>query len=122
MLPEQDGLGNPLQNPAQVAHKLLHEQGVTDGSFHTSNQTGYWKTDKPEPHQTLTLIAEDHPANDSAVKQVAKQMAKLTNQWGIFMYKENKDGPQSQVIDNPDYQENAPAELSWGFQDGGSGI
>jgi hypothetical protein len=50
---------------------------------------------------------------DSHVKQLAAEVARGGNQWGVFVTKEGgTPAMQSWVIDNPQYQEGQPAELA----------
>lgn len=112
MIPEVDNLGNPLIDVAGLAHQLIHRQGISDGSFTTPGQMGRWQEDDPEPHSTLTVIMEDTPEHDSMFKQIGIHVAEVTNQWGLFVYKEGKNGVQSWVLDNPNYREGEPADPS----------
>lgn len=110
MIPLVDNVGNDLAPIADYAHQVLVNAGMVDGSWVDPGQRGLWLDQPAEPHETLNTIQEDSPDMDSFIKQTAKQIAELANQWGIFVHKQGKQGIQSWTIDNPSYREGEPAD------------
>ena len=110
LIPLVDNLGNPLGPIAEYAHQYLVNAGMVDGSWIDPDQRGLWKDTPAEPHETLNTIQEDSPEMDGFIKQTAKMIGEIANQWGIFVYKQGKEGITSWVIDNPSYREGEPAD------------
>lgn len=111
LIPKVDNMGNPLtEEIASAAHTYLFYQGLSEGSTITPNQRGMWRDEDPEPHETLTAIMEDNPKHDSIVKQLAVHIAEVANQWGLFVYKEGKDGVQSWIMNNASFRPDQPAD------------
>lgn len=115
MIPQKDNLGNDLGDVASAAHHWLFyapKGPKVEASFIHRNIDGNWRDDPQETFDHLVTFAEDHPEMDSHVKQLAAHVGQATNQWGVFVMKEGKNGPQSWVIPNNDYAHGAPAELA----------
>lgn len=112
MVPLKDNLGNDLPNLSTAAHHLLWKNTGIQGSYITGPHQGNWENDPQEEFEHLVTVALDTPEHDSHIKDLAVQIAKAANQWGVFVMKEGKNGVQSWVINNPEYAEGQPAPIA----------
>jgi hypothetical protein len=112
MIPVKDNLGNDLGDIATAAHQWLWQATGNEGSYIEGPKRGNWRDDPQEEFNHLITVAADTPEMDSHIKQLAMEIARGANQWGVFCMKEGKSGIQSWVIDNPEYQEGQPAEIA----------
>lgn len=113
MIPVKDNLGNPLGDIATAAHQWLWQATGNEGSYIEGPKRGNWRDDPQEEFNHLITVAQDTPEMDSHIKQLAMEIARGANQWGVFVTKEGgKAGIQSWVIDNPQYQKGQPAEIA----------
>ncbi len=111
MVPKKDNLKNPLNDIASAAHHVLfYGPAKIEGSYIDPNKKGNWRDDPQEEFDHLATYAEDTPENDSHIKQLAAHVGEVANQWGVFVIKEGKSGPQSWVIDNNNFEEGKPAD------------
>lgn len=110
-IPTSDNLGNPLGDLATAGHHWLWQQTGQQGSRIRRGIHGNWEGEQ-EVYDDLEVMAEDTPEMDSHIKQLAKHLNEAANQWGMFVMKQGAQGPQSWVIDNPSYQEGAPAPVA----------
>lgn len=110
-VPTHDNLGNELVDLATAAHHWLFAGPgpKIEGSFIEGPVRGNWRDDPQETFNNLVTYAEESPEMDSAMKQLAVHVAQASNNWGMFVVREGKDGPQSWVVDNPEYVEGQPA-------------
>lgn len=112
-IPTHDNLGNPLGNISTAAHEWLWRATGVQGTQIHGPIRGNWRDHGEETYELLTSYAPDTPEMDSHVKQLAQEIARGANQWGVFVTKEGgKSGVQSWVIENPHYVEGQPAELA----------
>lgn len=111
MIPVRDNLGNDLGDIATAAHQWLWQSTGNEGSYIEGPKRGNWRDDPQEEFNHLITVAPDTPEMDSHVKQLAQEVARGANQWGVFVTKEGKQGIQSWVIDNKDYKHGEPSEI-----------
>ena len=110
-IPTVDNEGNDLVDLASAAHHwLFYGPGPKiEGSFIEGPVRGNWRDNPQETFVNLVTYAEESPEMDSTMKQLAVHIAEAANQWGMFVVREGKNGPQSWVVDNPNFQP-GPAE------------
>jgi hypothetical protein len=111
MIPVKDNQGNPLGNISTAAHEWLYRATGHKGTYITGPHRGNWGDDPQEEFEHLIAVAEDSPEMDSHIKQLAAEIARGANQWGLFCMKEGKNGVQSWVVENPEYQEGEHSEI-----------
>lgn len=111
LIPTRDNLGNPLGDIATAAHQWLWQATGQEGSYIEGPKRGNWRDHPQEEFEHLITIAPDSPYMDSSVKQLAVEIARGANQWGIFVTKEGAGGIQNWTMDNPEYQEGQPSEI-----------
>lgn len=113
MIPTTDNQGNKLVDLATAAHHwLFYGPLKVQGSYIDPGKKGNWRDNPQEIMDHLVTFAEDAPEMDSHIKQLAVHVAQVANQWGIFVTKESKQGPQSWVIDNPGFVDGQGADQS----------
>lgn len=96
MIPQRTGLADiALQQCATGAAVLDHSYVERDKWAHEPGGV-------PEAHDHLVVHADDSPANDSHMKQLARQIAQQSGLHVIFAVKDGSKGPVSWLIDNPD--------------------
>lgn len=110
-IPTHDNLGNHLGDLATAAHHHLWQTIGQQGTRIRRGVHGNWENDPQETFDDLEIIGEDTPEMDSHIKQLAKHLNEAGNQWGMFVIKQGGGNIQSYVIDNPKYQEGAPAPV-----------
>lgn len=110
-IPEKDNLGNQLADIPHAAHQFLFHNHRIEGSYVERGKRGFWRDDPEEPMSHLISVAEDTPYHDSAFKQLAQHVAQLANQWGVFVMKEGKNGPEPWMITNKNYRPGEPADI-----------
>lgn len=111
VIPTRDNQGNPLGNISTAAHEWLYRATGHKGTYITGPHKGNWGDDPQEEFEHLVAVADDHPEMDSHMKQLAMEVARGANQWGVFVMKEGKGGVQSWVVDNPQYKEGEHSEI-----------
>ena len=111
MIPTKDNLGHDLGDIATAAHQWLWQATGVEGTRIEGPVRGNWRDDPQEEFYDLVTFANDTPEMDSHIKQLAMEVARGANQWGVFVTKEGKQGGQSWTIDNPDYHPGAPSEI-----------
>lgn len=111
-IPTHDNLGNHLGDLATAAHHWLWQKTGQQGSRIRRNTHGNWQDDPQETFDDLEVIGEDSPHMDSHIKQLAKHLNEAGNQWGMFVMKQGGGNVTSWVVDNPHYQEGAPAPVA----------
>lgn len=113
MIPKQDDLGNQLNDLAATAHHHMFYGPVkTQGSWIERDKVGHWHDGPAEPYDHLVTVAEDRPEVDSHIKQLAAGLGGLANRKAIYTLKENKDGINDQIIDNPNYARTSASDLA----------
>lgn len=108
-VPIHDNLGNKLKDIATEVHHMIHDRGISQGSYITGPHRSNWEKDAQELIEHVVTVANDTPENDSHIKEIAAHVGQVCNQWGVFVMKEGSQGIQSWVINNPSYQEGHPA-------------
>lgn len=100
-VPNKDELGNPLR-VGEAAHQYLSTGPVRVEMTYLT---------QAHPHDVLHAHAEDHPKNDSHMKQLAAFISELANVPGLSVSKHGKN-VQSWTINNAHYCPGEPAEHS----------
>ena len=111
MIPLRDNLGNELGAISTAAHHWLWQATGVEGSYFTGPHRGNWRDDPQEEFEHLITVAKDTPEMDSHIKELAHEVARGANQWGVFVIKEGKNGVQSWIIENPQYREGEASEI-----------